>query len=92
MRGEGIPLAVEQDAAEMQYEFSTLASPSHPRAIQTDGDQVPDRTLDSAGSNVEPLSPEFFVAQASRVLLEVEEDLLDALSAGLAPRPRGTAA
>src|SRR3990167_3512149 len=74
---EVVPLAVEQDAAEMEDMLSPVAAPAHPRTIEPHADEVAHRPLDGAAADVEVVATEIVVAQAVLVLGEMLGDLED---------------
>lgn len=53
MFDEIVPLAVEQDAAEMEDVLGAVAAPAHPRTIEAHPDEVAHRPLDRAAADVE---------------------------------------
>src|SRR5580692_7996914 len=80
---EVIPLAVEQDASQVQDHLGTVPSPAHAGPVEAYADQVADGALDDAGADVEVLPPQAVVAHADSVLAEVGGGLLQDVSAVL---------
>jgi hypothetical protein len=83
MRGEVVPLTVEQDASQVEHPLGTTSAPTHPRAIETHSDEVADRTFDDAGGDVEIVAPKGVVAHAMAMLADVREDIEQLLAPGL---------
>ena len=83
MIDEVVPLAVEQDAAEMEDVLGAVAAPSHPRTIEAHPDEVAHGALDRAAADVEIVATEIVVAQAVLVLGEMLGDLEELAPLGL---------
>jgi hypothetical protein len=57
---ERAPLAVEQDAAQVQHQFGAFSAPAHPRAVQPQADEIAHCTLDGPCVDVEVVCAELF--------------------------------
>lgn len=49
---EGVPLAVEQHAAQVQDKLGAVAPPAHAGAIEAQANEIADRALDGASPNI----------------------------------------
>jgi hypothetical protein len=75
MRDEVIPLAVEQDAAEVEHAFGAIATPAHAGTVEPHAHEVSDGALDGAGGDVEIVGAQLVVAHAMAMLAQVLEDV-----------------
>ncbi len=83
MRGEVVPLTVEQDAAQVEYRLGAASAPSHPGAVKTHPDEVADRAFDDPSGDVEIVAPKRLVAHAMAMLADVCEHIEQLLALGL---------
>ena len=86
MHGEVVPLAVEQDAAEVKHPLGSASAPAHPGAVETHADEVADRAFDGAGADVEVVAAERMVRHPMAMLAEVCEYIENLLALGLVAR------
>jgi len=64
MRGEVIPLAVEENAAQVEHMLGAASAPSHPRTIEPHTDEVADSAFARTGADLEIATAEFVVGHA----------------------------
>jgi len=58
---EVVPLAVEENAAEVHHQLGPFSPPTHPRAVEAKADEVAYRALDGASADVEVITPQLGV-------------------------------
>jgi len=86
MGPELIPLAVEQDTAQMEHPLRSASAPSHAWTVESHANEVADRAFDDAGGDVEVVGAKRVVAHPMAVLAEVREDVEQLLALGFVAR------
>lgn len=79
MRGELFPLAVEENAAQVEHALGSPSAPVHAGAVEPHAHEVAHgaRALDRPGRDVEIVATELVVAHAMAMLAEVLDDPFD---------------
>lgn len=74
MRGELVPLTVQQGAAEVEHVLRAASAPAHSRVVESHPDEVADGTFNRTRGDIEIVAAKHVVAHAMAMLAEVRED------------------